>query len=190
MTALYDPHMDTPIGPFTIVVDDDGAVLASGWTADSSAPAAADPPGPARGEPLTADATSAPVDPGRPRPTTHGDLTALDAIAVRQHTGGAFLRRGLEDAARGASRATPSRYTELAAPDRATRPRSGPPPRPAPATPPPCSCRATGCIRTDGTLGGFRWGLDVKRWLLAHESAGERQPDSRTVASRTTGYVG
>jgi methylated-DNA-[protein]-cysteine S-methyltransferase len=26
-------------------------------------------------------------------------------------------------------------------------------------------------VRTDGTLGGFRWGLDVKRALLAHESA-------------------
>jgi methylated-DNA-[protein]-cysteine S-methyltransferase len=25
-------------------------------------------------------------------------------------------------------------------------------------------------IRTDGSLGGFRWGLEVKQWLLAHES--------------------
>ena len=24
-------------------------------------------------------------------------------------------------------------------------------------------------IRIGGNLGGFRWGLDVKRWLLAHE---------------------
>ena len=24
-------------------------------------------------------------------------------------------------------------------------------------------------LRTDGSLGGFRWGLDVKKWLLAHE---------------------
>jgi methylated-DNA-[protein]-cysteine S-methyltransferase len=24
-------------------------------------------------------------------------------------------------------------------------------------------------LRTDGTLGGYRWGLDVKRWLLDHE---------------------
>ena len=27
-------------------------------------------------------------------------------------------------------------------------------------------------VRNDGTLGGFRWGLDVKRWLLAFEAAG------------------
>ena len=25
-------------------------------------------------------------------------------------------------------------------------------------------------LRTDGTLGGFRWGLEVKRRLLAHEA--------------------
>jgi methylated-DNA-[protein]-cysteine S-methyltransferase len=24
-------------------------------------------------------------------------------------------------------------------------------------------------MRTDGGLGGFRWGLDVKKWLLGHE---------------------
>jgi methylated-DNA-[protein]-cysteine S-methyltransferase len=26
-------------------------------------------------------------------------------------------------------------------------------------------------LRADGTLGGFRWGLPVKRWLLEHEAA-------------------
>jgi methylated-DNA-[protein]-cysteine S-methyltransferase len=25
-------------------------------------------------------------------------------------------------------------------------------------------------VRTDGTLGGFRWGLECKRLLIAHES--------------------
>jgi methylated-DNA-[protein]-cysteine S-methyltransferase len=25
-------------------------------------------------------------------------------------------------------------------------------------------------LRTGGALGGFRWGIDVKRWLLAHET--------------------
>ncbi|MDN2501968.1 MGMT family protein, partial [Nocardia nova] len=28
-------------------------------------------------------------------------------------------------------------------------------------------------LRTDGSLGGFRWGLGCKRWLLAHERAAE-----------------
>jgi methylated-DNA-[protein]-cysteine S-methyltransferase len=26
-------------------------------------------------------------------------------------------------------------------------------------------------LRTGGALGGFRWGLDVKRWLLDHEAS-------------------
>jgi methylated-DNA-[protein]-cysteine S-methyltransferase len=26
-------------------------------------------------------------------------------------------------------------------------------------------------LRLDGTLGGYRWGLPVKRWLLDHEAA-------------------
>jgi methylated-DNA-[protein]-cysteine S-methyltransferase len=25
-------------------------------------------------------------------------------------------------------------------------------------------------LRNDGSLGGFRWGLPVKRWLLDHEA--------------------
>jgi methylated-DNA-[protein]-cysteine S-methyltransferase len=32
-------------------------------------------------------------------------------------------------------------------------------------------------LRTDGTLGGYRWGLDVKRWLLGHEAADRRRCD-------------
>jgi methylated-DNA-[protein]-cysteine S-methyltransferase len=27
-------------------------------------------------------------------------------------------------------------------------------------------------IRSDGTMGGFRWGVPVKRWLLEHERGG------------------
>jgi methylated-DNA-[protein]-cysteine S-methyltransferase len=26
-------------------------------------------------------------------------------------------------------------------------------------------------LRLDGSLGGFRWGIPVKRWLLDHEAA-------------------
>jgi methylated-DNA-[protein]-cysteine S-methyltransferase len=26
-------------------------------------------------------------------------------------------------------------------------------------------------LRRDGSLGGYRWGLPVKRWLLDHEAA-------------------
>jgi methylated-DNA-[protein]-cysteine S-methyltransferase len=30
-------------------------------------------------------------------------------------------------------------------------------------------------LRLDGSLGGFRWGLDVKRWLLAFETVNEHR---------------
>ena len=63
-----------------------------------------------------------------------------------------------------------SRYTEFAAPDRATRPAVR-------AAAQACARNAAALfvpchrvMRADGTLGGFRWGLDVKRWLLAHEA--------------------
>jgi methylated-DNA-[protein]-cysteine S-methyltransferase len=26
-------------------------------------------------------------------------------------------------------------------------------------------------VRTGGALGGFRWGVDAKRWLLTHETS-------------------
>jgi methylated-DNA-[protein]-cysteine S-methyltransferase len=29
-------------------------------------------------------------------------------------------------------------------------------------------------LRSDGSLGGFRWGTTVKRWLLEHEASGSR----------------
>ena len=40
-------------------------------------------------------------------------------------------------------------------------------------------------LRSDGSLGGFRWGLPVKQWLLDHESegCGRSAPGPRTRAS-------
>jgi methylated-DNA-[protein]-cysteine S-methyltransferase len=31
-------------------------------------------------------------------------------------------------------------------------------------------------LRADGSLGGYRWGLDVKRWLLDHEADRRQYP--------------
>ena len=95
-----------------------------------------------------------------------GDLAAIDDVPVRQRSG-EFLEHAW-DVLRTVPAGAPVTYTEYAGrpavPRRSARPR-----RPAPATRRRCSCRATACVRTDGTLGGFRWGLDVKRALLAHE---------------------
>ena len=165
--TTYSSTVDTPAGAFTAVVDGDGAVLASGWTDDADALVAL----------IRADlrGTDQPVPRRDLGPVTRavieyhrGELTAPDGIAVRQTHGGPFLSAGwkvLRDVGPG----RPITYSELAA-------RIGNPAavRAAAAS---CGRNAAGLfvpchrvIRTDGTLGGFRWGLTVKRWLLAHES--------------------
>lgn len=99
-----------------------------------------------------------------------GDLDALDDVRVRQ-PGGAFSQNAWR-----AMREIPAgqtwSYRDLAAkagkPDaiRAAGTACGRN-RVAPFVP----CHRV--VRSDGTLGGYGFGLDVKRWLLAHE-AGEQ----------------
>ena len=66
MTSIQST-MDTPAGPFTMIVDDDGAVLASGWTADVGRAAAAGPPAVCARRPPTARPRPRRGDPGRAR---------------------------------------------------------------------------------------------------------------------------
>jgi methylated-DNA-[protein]-cysteine S-methyltransferase len=155
---------DTPMGPFTAVVAD-GAVLASGWTAelDELVPLihpALRPADLRRGE-LGAVGDAIVGYHG-------GDLSAIDDVPVRQRSG-AFLEQAWE-VLRTVPAGAPVTYTEYAA--KAGRPAAV---RAAAAA---CARNAAALfvpchrvLRTDGTLGGFRWGLPVKRALLAHESA-------------------
>jgi methylated-DNA-[protein]-cysteine S-methyltransferase len=153
--------VDTPAGPFTMVVDDE-VVLASGWTADVTElllPRGLDPtPRPDLGR-LTKIVLA----------YHDGDLTAIDDVEVRQ-PGGVFLRHAW-DTLRTVAPGDPVTYTELAA--RAGRPLA------VRAAAQACARNAVALfvpchrvIRLDGTLGGFRWGLPAKRWLLAHEQPG------------------
>lgn len=162
----YLTTTDTPIGPFTVIADDDDTVLGSGWTADPdrllgyiSADLRPQTVTRRDGPSPVADAIAAYHD---------GDVTAPDAIAVR-HAAGPFLT-----SAWAALRKIPPgeaiSYSELAR-------RAGSP----------AAVRAAGsaCARNpsalfipchrvrrgDGTLGGFGYGLPVKRWLLDHEGA-------------------
>ncbi|WP_024874923.1 methylated-DNA--[protein]-cysteine S-methyltransferase [Saccharomonospora piscinae] len=166
--------LDTPIGPFTALVDDDGAVLASGWTAELAALTAVVSPG---------------LRPGAPRRFTDlgpvtaavrkyhdGDLAAIEEIPVRQRSG-AFLQHAWE-VLRTVPANSPVTYTEFAAlagRPAAVRAAASACARNAAALFVPCHR----VLRTDGTLGGFRWGLDVKRALLAHESPTDDQGRSR-----------
>ena len=156
--------LDTPIGPFTVIVDADGAVLASGWTADTE--------------------TLRPVVHSTLRPTElrrrsdlgdvtkavsayhDGDITVIDHVPVRQRSG-VFLEHAwsiLRTIPAGA-RVTYSEFASLAGRPDAPRGAASACGRNAAALFVPCHR----VVRIGGALGGFRWGLDAKRWLIAHE---------------------
>jgi methylated-DNA-[protein]-cysteine S-methyltransferase len=165
MTATYST-LDTPAGPFTAVVDADGAVLASGWTAEVDAllplvhPSLR--PASARKVADLGDVSAAVI-------RYHaGELEAVDAVPVRQRSG-AFLELAW-DVLRTVPAGAPVSYTEYAA-------KSG---RPAAVRAAASACARNAAalfvpchrvLRGDGSLGGFRWGLPVKRWLLDHEAS-------------------
>ena len=154
--------INTPVGPFTIV-GSGTTVLAAGFTADASELLPLVHPGlPADGdadlEPAV-KATMAYFD---------GDLAAIDAVPVAQR-GGEFLAQAW-DVLRTVPAGAPVTYTgyaQLAGRPAAVRAAAQACARNAAALFVPCHR----VVRTDGTLGGYRWGLDVKRWLLEHERA-------------------
>jgi methylated-DNA-[protein]-cysteine S-methyltransferase len=162
-TTLNTTTMATPAGPLTIL-ERDGAVRAAGFTDD---PALLVPlihpslradlvPRPDLG-PVTA-AVAAYLD---------GDLTAIDDVPVEQVTGGGYLAhawRVMRDVKPG----SPVTYTGLAAltgRPAAVRAAAAACARNAAALFVPCHR----VLRLDGGLGGYRWGLPVKKWLLGHE---------------------
>ncbi len=162
MTATIQT-LDTPDGPFTLLADEAGRVLSSGWTDDPERILGrirlADRPQDVRdGETDAADAVHA---------FYSGDLTAIDTVAVAQygtqlqHAGWAALRR----IAPGEPLSYTAFATALGKPS-AVRAAASICARNAPALFVPCHR----VLRGDGSLGGFAWGVEVKRSLLARES--------------------
>jgi methylated-DNA-[protein]-cysteine S-methyltransferase len=157
--------LTTPLGPFTAVVDDGGAVLASGWTTslDDLLPQVHPSLRPA--ELVEGDLGAV----GTAVLAYHdGDLSAIDDVPVRQRSG-EFLEHAW-DVLRTVPAGAPVTYTEYAA-------KSG---RPAAVRAAASACARNAValfvpchrvLRTDGTLGGFRWGVEIKKSLLEHESA-------------------
>ncbi|MEV0433998.1 methylated-DNA--[protein]-cysteine S-methyltransferase [Nocardia sp. NPDC050413] len=155
----------TPIGPFTSLVDADGAVLASGWTADATGLAglvhASLRPAELRQRDSLGEVTRAVLD------YHAGDLAVIDAVPVRQQSG-EFLAHAWE-ILRKVPAGEPVTYTEfagLAGRPAATRAAANACARNAAALFVPCHR----VLRIGGALGGFRWGLEAKRWLLTHEA--------------------
>ncbi|BDI23791.1 methylated-DNA--[protein]-cysteine S-methyltransferase [Herbiconiux sp. L3-i23] len=153
--------IDTPDGPFGIIEGERG-VLASGWTSDVDAllariPVALRPDDVATGTTRAAAAALAYYD---------GDLAAIDTVPVEQ-LGGVF-RTAAWQALRRIAPGAPLTYTafaELTGSPRAVRAAASACATNAPALFVPCHR----VLRTDGSMGGFAWGVDVKRSLLVRE---------------------
>ncbi|MDG4806125.1 methylated-DNA--[protein]-cysteine S-methyltransferase [Micromonospora sp. WMMD1120] len=156
--------LSTPTGPLSILAGPDGAVRAAGFTPD---PAALLPLiHPTLRAPVRQRADLGPVS-AAVRSYLDGDLAAIDTVPVRQHTGGEFMAYAwqvLREVPPGAP-VTYTGYATLAGRPPAVRAAAAACARNAAALFVPCHR----VLRTDGTLGGYRWGLDVKKWLLGHE---------------------
>jgi methylated-DNA-[protein]-cysteine S-methyltransferase len=157
--------VETWLGPFTAIVADDGAVLASGWTADVAALAALIHPSLRAGDLVPRRHLGAVTT--AIRAYHDGDLRAPDGVPVRQHSGGDFLA-GAWRALRAVPPGVSITYTDLA--QRAGNPAAS---RAAASA---CARNAAALfvpchriVRADGSVGGFRWGPEIKRRLLAHE---------------------
>jgi methylated-DNA-[protein]-cysteine S-methyltransferase len=163
MTAIIQT-IDTTDGAFTIVADDRGRVLASGWTADADAALARIHPQlrPSSVRDGETDAAAAALA------YYAGDLGAIDDVEVAQD--GTAMQSAGWAALRRVAPGHPLSYAEFAAAlgqPSAVRAAASICARNAPALFVPCHR----VLRGDGTLGGFAWGLDVKRSLLAREAA-------------------
>lgn len=167
MTTLPLLILQTPDGPFGIVTDADDAVLASGWTDSPEALLGRIHPT------LRPDALAATTERGAAAESAlayyDGELAAIDGVPVRQHAGGTFRQlawEGLRSIPPGA----PLTYAGFAAAlgrPAAVRAAAGACAGNAPALFVPCHR----VLRTDGSLGGFAWGLAVKRSLLEREDS-------------------
>lgn len=165
MTILDSSVIDTPAGPLSILTGPGGAVRAAGFTADPAGLLPLTHPG-LRGE-LRDRPDLGPVTVAV-RSYLDGDLTAIDAVPVEQHSGGEFMSHAWQ-VLREVKPGEPVTYTGfagLAGRPAAVRAAAAACARNAAALFVPCHR----VLRTDGTLGGYRWGLDVKRWLLHHEA--------------------
>jgi methylated-DNA-[protein]-cysteine S-methyltransferase len=156
----------TPAGPLSVLVTDEETVIAAGFT-DAETLIERLRPNVAAGHTVTTSAevgsVSRCID-----DYLRGALDAFNAIRVDQP--GTDLQHEVWTGLRAIPPGETRTYTELAA--MTSRPRA-------------VRAAGTACgrnliapmvpchraLRTDGSLGGYYYGLDVKRWLLAHEGA-------------------
>jgi len=166
-TMLQATTYQTPVGPLAVIVDPTGgpAVVAAGFCPVDDLIDRL----PANGgeRPAWTAVDHQPVTDQAVAGYLAGDVTALDSVPVTQ--AGTDLQREVWSGLRAIPAGTTATYTQLAA-----------------TTSKPRAVRAAGtacgrnmiapfvpchrALRTDGSLGGYYYGLDVKRWLLDHEA--------------------
>lgn len=156
----------TPDGPFS-VIEAEGAVLASGWTDATSELTGQIHPS-LRAS--TFDRAASSMQPVLDAVAQYydGDFAAPQRVTVRQVSGP--FRSHAWAVLRTVEPGAPVTYLEYAARagnPTAVRAAAGACAKNAAALFVPCHR----IIRTDGSLGGFRWGLPVKRLLLDREAA-------------------
>jgi methylated-DNA-[protein]-cysteine S-methyltransferase len=173
---MANQTIDTPAGRFTFIASGK-TVLASGFTDDVDSLTTLIHPSLRE---RTGDDAELGVIEAAARAYFDGDVAAIDLVDVVQ-VSGEFIDaawQSLRQVAGGA----PITYTQLAA-------RSG---RPAAVRGAAQACARNAAalfvpchriIRGDGGLGGYRYGLDVKRWLIAYEAASARPttPEKRAA---------
>ena len=169
MTDYTIATIDTPDGPFTVLEDEDHRVVSSGWTADrerilARLAALHRPIAITIGRVASADAVDA---------YYAGDVDHVMQVPVRQYGTELFVRGWQHLRAVPAGEVlTYTGFAEALGRPSAIRAAASICARNAPALFVPCHR----VLRSDGTLGGFAWGLDVKRSLL------EREAVDQTVA--------
>jgi methylated-DNA-[protein]-cysteine S-methyltransferase len=165
VSMLTHSTIPTPAGPLTLVVTRTGAVRAAGFTTEVDEllslihPDLGEETRPADDVGSAGEAVRSYFD---------GDLTAIDDVAVELRTGGDFMAHAWE-VMRDIKPGAPVTYTgfaELAGRPAAVRAAAAACARNPVAFFVPCHR----VLRLDGGLGGYRWGLPVKRWLLDHEA--------------------
>ncbi|ALG06616.1 methylated-DNA--[protein]-cysteine S-methyltransferase [Kibdelosporangium phytohabitans] len=156
--------VDTPIGPFTAVVRDD-EVVASGWTGDVNDLVGLIHPS------IRPVEVRERADLGQVTKAVaayhSGDVGAIEDIVVNQRSG-EFIQHAwkvLRTVPAGAP-VTYAQFADLAGRPSAVRAAASACARNPVALFVPCHR----VLRTDGSIGGFRWGLPAKRWLLEHET--------------------
>jgi len=165
MTDATIDVVDTADGPFTILAADDGAVFGAGWRTSAEEilqriHPTVRPASVRAGALAAADAV---------RAYYLGDLTAIGSVMVRQQ-GTDMQMRGW-NALREIPPGAPLTYAGLAE-------HIGQGPSAVRAVAAVCARNAAALfvpchrvLRSDGSLGGFAWGLEVKRSLLGREGA-------------------